>query len=186
MNADAIPTSAGKCGPVPWLVSQLWKWITSMWDLRLIKMCCHCFLSFPSYFTLHISLVTSLCVMIIMFIIIIITVTTIRRRDSITLQELQARLLKEFIQEGINVSKWYLVMTYSYQWLQNKWPHFKKLILWKYSWFTVCYIYTHMHTYIYVYIGMPSRFSYIWLCNPMDCSLLGPSVRGISQTRIVE
>ena len=43
--------------------------------------------------------------MIIMFIIIIIIVTAIRR-DSITLQKLQARLLKELIQEGINVSKW--------------------------------------------------------------------------------
>ena len=40
-----------------------------------------------------------------MFIIIIITVTTIRRRDSITLQELQARLLKEFIIRRLHEEK---------------------------------------------------------------------------------
>jgi len=34
--------------------------------------------------------------------------------------------------------------------------------------------------------GMLSRFSHVWLCNPMDCSLSGSSVHGILQARILE
>ena len=31
-----------------------------------------------------------------------------------------------------------------------------------------------------------SRFSHVWLCNPMDCSLPGSSVHGIFQPRVLE
>ena len=31
-----------------------------------------------------------------------------------------------------------------------------------------------------------SRFSHVWLCDPMDCSLPGSSVHGILQVRILE
>ena len=33
---------------------------------------------------------------------------------------------------------------------------------------------------------MLSRFSHVWLCNPMDCSLPGSSVHGILQARILK
>ena len=33
---------------------------------------------------------------------------------------------------------------------------------------------------------MLSRFSHVWLCNPMDCNPLGSSVRGILQARTLE
>ena len=37
-----------------------------------------------------------------------------------------------------------------------------------------------------VYACMLNRFSRVWLDSPMDCSLPGSSIHGISQTRILE
>ena len=40
--------------------------------------------------------------------------------------------------------------------------------------------------YVSSYIFVPSRFSHVQLCNPMDCSLPGSFVHGILQARILE
>ena len=42
------------------------------------------------------------------------------------------------------------------------------------------------HTAWHVCACMLSRFSHVWLCDPMDCSLPGSSVHGILQARILE
>ena len=47
----------------------------------------------------------------------------------------------------------------------------------------ICYI---CSLYIHMCWAVLSNFSCVWLCNSIDCSLLGSSVHGISQTRILE
>ena len=50
------------------------------------------------------------------------------------------------------------------------------------------YIYIHTHTHsvcMCIYIVKVTQLCST-LCNPMDCSLLGSSVHGILQTRILE
>ena len=39
---------------------------------------------------------------------------------------------------------------------------------------------------IFPYACVPSCFSCVWLCDPVDCSLPGSSVHGILQARILE
>ena len=46
----------------------------------------------------------------------------------------------------------------------------------------ICYI---CNLYIHLCCAMLSNFSCVWLCDSTDCSLLGSSVHGISQTRIL-
>ena len=48
------------------------------------------------------------------------------------------------------------------------------------------YIYVYVCVYIYMKVKMLVVQSYPNLCNPMDCSLLGSSVLGILQARILE
>ena len=37
-----------------------------------------------------------------------------------------------------------------------------------------------------MYMCVPNHFSHVWLWDPMDCSLSGFSVHGISQARILK
>ena len=48
-----------------------------------------------------------------------------------------------------------------------------------------CYIH-HSYSHSDLTVCMPSHFSHVQLCDPVDCSLLGSSVHGILQARILE